>query len=279
MNIREVNAWIIRELAASEGEREARSLARIVLEDGFDVKDLTSTEYLHPDTQLKLNDMVQRLKVGEPVQYLVGKAHFFGYDFKVTPDVLIPRPETEELVDLVLKREKKQKNLRILDVGTGSGCIPIVLKKKRPDWELWSIDVSPDALLLAEGNASTLEAEIEFRQLDVADESLWEQLPHFDVIVSNPPYIDQIERDDLEVRVSHFEPEIALFTPARKPFFYYKRLADLGLNRLKAGGRIYMEGSPNHLRKVVLLFEEHGYKDLKTLPDLQGSSRMVMGHL
>jgi len=279
MNIREINAWLIRELVEQEGEREARNLARIVLEDGFGVKDVNSSDNLHPDTQLQLNEILQRLKVGEPVQYLVQKAHFFGYIFKVSPAVLIPRPETEELVELILKREKKNQPLRVLDVGTGSGCIPVTLKKKRPKWALWAIDVSPDALLLAEGNATLLETTIEFRRLDVSDERAWDLLPTFDLIVSNPPYIEPSERELMAERVTAYEPEVALFTPPNDPLFFYRKLAELGVEKLVKGGRIYLEGSEFHLREVLHLLKAYGYSRFELFTDMQGKSRIVTGLL
>ncbi len=279
MNIREVNAWLIRELMDQEGEREARSLARIVLEDGFGVRDVNSSDNLHPDTQLQLNEILQRLKVGEPVQYLVGKAHFYGYTFQVDPAVLIPRPETEELVELILKKEKKKQALRVLDVGTGSGCIAISLKKKRPKWDLWALDISADALLLAEGNAVLLEAPVEFRRLDVSEVSAWVDLPTFDLIVSNPPYIEPGEKALMAGRVTSYEPDVALFTPPDDPLFFYRKLAELGVEKLVKGGRMYLEGSEFHLREVLHLLKAYGYSQLELFSDMQGKSRIVTGLL
>jgi release factor glutamine methyltransferase len=279
MNIREVNAWLIRELMDHEGEREARSLARIVLEDGFGVRDVNSADNLHPDTQLQLNEILQRLKVGEPVQYLVGKAHFHGYTFQVDPAVLVPRPETEELVELILKKEKKKQSLRVLDVGTGSGCIAITLKKKRPKWDLWALDISADALLLAEGNAVLLEAPVEFRRLDVGDTSEWGDLPTFDLIVSNPPYVEPGETELMADRVTAYEPDVALFTPPDDPLFFYHKLAELGVEKLVKGGRIYFEGSEFHLRQVLHLLKDFGYSKLELFDDMQGKNRMVTGLL
>ncbi|MBK9013185.1 MAG: peptide chain release factor N(5)-glutamine methyltransferase [Saprospiraceae bacterium] len=176
---------------------ESVSIASIVLEDAFGIKpsQISAKIKLTKEQEIHLDSIIQRLLANEPVQYVMGQAAFYGYRFKVTPAVLIPRPETEESVHWVLETARQHPEIRsILDIGTGSGCIPISIKKRRPDLDVHALDVSTAALEVATENARNLHADVHFYEVNILDKKAWKALPKFDLIVSNPPYVTQDER-------------------------------------------------------------------------------------
>lgn len=180
--------------------------------------------------ELALNSVLERLLNAEPLQYILGYAYFYNLVFKVEPSVLIPRPETEELVNWILTEKDKNAEVNILDIGTGSGCIAISLKKNLPKATIFAIDISDDALHVAKQNAKQNGVEINFMRADIL---ALEQLPirqKIDIIVSNPPYIPQSEAESMHQNVIKFEPKIALFVPNNDPFMFYKKIVTLGLN-------------------------------------------------
>jgi release factor glutamine methyltransferase len=180
---------LVQTLTPLYGEGEARSITRIVFEDVFGIFKITQEQFLSAGQEERLARISERLLAYEPVQYIVGMADFYGMKFKVDPRVLIPRPETEELVEWILEATAERKSLKALDIGAGSGCIPVALKKKRPDWDVAAIDLSEEALQLARENASLNDVYVDFMQLDFLNEKLWPQLDRYDLLVSNPPYI------------------------------------------------------------------------------------------
>jgi len=193
---------------------------------------------------------------------------------------LIPRPETEELVDWAVKEIEKGKgkreNISILDVGTGSGCMPIALKKKLPEANISAIDVCSEALFTATENAVTLNAEVNFILLDFLDEEKWKELAQYDIIVSNPPYVKQSEINTMHDRVKEFEPHLALFVPDNDPLLFYKKLSDFSMKHLNAGGKLFLEINEAMGEAVSNLFRSAGFVNVEFKKDMQEKDRMVM---
>jgi len=227
-------------------------------------------------TQLEnLDAITERLKKNEPVQYVLGESWFAGIKFKVNKNVLIPRPETEELVDWIVKENQKSKgkSQNIIDIGTGSGCIPIIIKKKLPEADVSAIDVCSEALFTATENAIELNAEVDFLLLDFLDEEKWKELGQYDIIVSNPPYIKQSEINTMHERVKEFEPHLALFVPDEDALLFYKKLSDFSINHLKPGGSLFVEINEALGEQVVNLFR--GFANIELRKDMQGKDRMI----
>jgi release factor glutamine methyltransferase len=239
-----------------------------------------------------LTEMTQRLKKHEPVQYVIGHAWFAGLKLYVDPTVLIPRPETEELVDWIIKDVKasglpvfnnegivadKTTELKILDVGTGSGCIALALKKGMPLAEVWGCDISEKALNVARRNGSESNIRVDFQGINFLDVAQQKFLPSVEIIVSNPPYISDKDKATIATNVISYEPHAALFVPHNDPLVFYKALAHFGKNRLHEGGSVYVEINENSAGEVVQLFTEQGYTNLEIRKDMQGKDRMVKG--
>jgi release factor glutamine methyltransferase len=217
------------------------------------------------------------LLAGRPIQYITSKAWFMGEAYTVSEQVLIPRPETEELVDWVIEYAAiKGKALRILDIGTGSGCIAIALKKALPEATVTAIDISTSAIKIAEGNATTLKAEIEFIALDILNTAF---LPgQYDVIISNPPYIPMQEMKNMELQVTDHEPNIALFVPDEDPLVFYKAIARLAKLHLSSNGQLFFEIHYDQGDTMIELLDEmHFHAELRT--DLFGKDRMIRASL
>jgi release factor glutamine methyltransferase len=210
----------------------------------------------------------------KPVQYVLGEAWFYNMTLKVNEHVLIPRPETEELVQLALK-ESAGSRKAILDIGTGSGCIAIAIKKNIPYADVMAIDVGKEALLVASENAAKQNTTIEFLQVDFLDEAQWAALPNFDIIISNPPYIPINEKEKLAINVVAFEPHQALFVPDDSPLMFYKKIADFGKAHLNANGKLFMETHEDYASQTANLFLQ-GYKEVVIKKDIFGKERMVV---
>lgn len=229
---------------------------------------------------LKFHFAVKDLKRGRPIQYILGKAWFYGMEFMVSSDVLIPRPETEELVKLILEDAKKHNEIfSIIDIGTGSGCIAIALKKNLPRCHVYALDISEEALKLAKRNAEKLECEIHFIKQDILDSTLIDKIPACTVIVSNPPYVKSSESAAMHKNVLEHEPHLALFVPDVDPLVFYKAIAELGTQKLKSGGSVYVEINEALGIETAILFQKTGYKDVQLLQDMQGKDRMIKASL
>lgn len=271
----DIIAYITNTLQGICPPQELQSLAMIICKDLLGLDDLDI--YLRKDINLSdnrqclLEQTVKRLKNHEPIQYIRGTADFYGSSFYVEPGVLIPRPETEELVDLILKENSGP--VRILDIGTGSGCIAVSLAKHLPNGQVDAWDVSDKALTIARKNAVHLGVSVNFAQVDVLCAETERDKYH--VIVSNPPYIAEKERDVMDKNVLDWEPELALFVPDHDPLRFYRRIAQLGLELLVPGGKLYFEINQAYGLETVELLNALNYKHVLLLKDLFGNNRMI----
>ena len=256
---------------------EALSLAKMLLVEVFDFSTLEL--YGGKDKEISgkrrdvLDEMIRRLKKNEPIQYIIGVESFCGLTFEVNPSVLIPRPETQELVGWIAGDCEEKEACRILDIGTGSGCIPVSLAHRLPKAEVESWDISEDALQVARRNAERNGVEVLFRQKDVLKASPDEA--RYDVIVSNPPYIAEKEKVDMEANVLDWEPSIALFVPDEDPLLFYRTIAQLGFSMLKEGGALYFEINRAYGQETIQMLEAMGYKDIELRKDSWGNDRMM----
>ncbi|WP_319479308.1 peptide chain release factor N(5)-glutamine methyltransferase [uncultured Draconibacterium sp.] len=221
----------------------------------------------------RIKVIVERLKTHEPIQYILGVAEFYGLELNVQPGVLIPRPETEELVDWICKT-KIPTTSKILDIGTGSGCIPLSLKNELPAAEIMAVDVSENALLIATENAQKHKLEVAFELSDILkwQERSW---PRFDVIVSNPPYVMEREQKQMEANVLEYEPGLALFVSDTDPLIFYRTIAQFASKQLNEGGYLFFEINENLGDEMVELVKQLGFKAIELRRDLNGKNRML----
>ncbi|MEM7101751.1 MAG: peptide chain release factor N(5)-glutamine methyltransferase [Bacteroidota bacterium] len=267
---------MIKRLSSSYGEREAANIARLVMADKklFGINNKTIE-------LAKVKLITDRLASGEPVQYIIGEAHFYGLDFLVNENVLIPRPETEELVNWLIKDQKHYSEtgfgISILDIGTGTGCIPLTLKKYLSEATIYGIDFSSDVIQLAQKNAEKLDLKVDFFVMDILDKSHWSKALIYDVIVSNPPYIPESEKVLMHKNVSEFEPHSALFVPESEPLIFYETITRFSLDHLKPGGQLFFEINEFKESEVVAILRSHGYQEIEVEKDMQGKERMVKG--
>lgn len=225
-------------------------------------------------TELQLFSVLKNLKNNKPIQYIIGETLFYNLVFKVDEAVLIPRDETEELVDLIIKATKNSmaRPKSILDVGTGSGCIAIALKKNLPWVQASAMDISASALAVAKENAKINGVEIEFFE---ADALTWSTEQKFDIIVSNPPYIMESEQETMHSNVLAFEPHTALFVSNTDPLIFYRAIADLALKALNPGGQLYFEINEQLGSDMFKLMKDKGFKEIKLIKDLQQKDRIL----
>jgi release factor glutamine methyltransferase len=265
-------------LRSEYSDQEAQSLQKLILEKklGLPLHEL----YLDPDKPVLNADaesilsIVSELKIQKPIQYLLGETFFYGLNLKVCPDVLIPRPETEELVDWIIK-SAEDKPLSILDIGTGSGCIAISLAANLQQAKVTAIDVSSKALEIAKSNAILNNTKIDFRVTDFLDYSSFIINTPFDIIVSNPPYVRESEKVLMKKNVLDHEPHSALFVKDSDPLIFYRTIAKRSRDFLKRGGIIYCEINEEFGDKVKSLFINGGYNKVEIRKDINGKDRMV----
>lgn len=223
-----------------------------------------------------IHTIVTRLRKQEPIQYITEETEFFGLHFFVNKDVLIPRPETEELVELIIN-ENPQAGLSLLDIGTGSGAIAIALAKHMRDSNVTAWDISDKAIDVAKVNAEKNAIDIAFRQVDILD--TYPSDNKFDIIVSNPPYIMEKEKADMDKNVLDYEPEIALFVPNNSPLLFYERISDIAFDILNADGRLYFEINQAMGKDVVRMLADKGFSNVQLLQDINKNDRMVSASL
>ncbi|HEX3025474.1 MAG TPA: peptide chain release factor N(5)-glutamine methyltransferase [Chitinophagaceae bacterium] len=280
MSIQEAYKKLLFRLNELYDNREAANIADMVTEHitGYQ----KTNRIIHKNVLLNTQQLLQLKKCTEdllqhkPVQYVLQEAWFYGMKFFVNESVLIPRPETEELIDWI-SQEINNKNIiaeTVLDIGSGSGCIPIALKKKNTGITISSIDISKEALVVARKNATDLGVEINFLEIDFLDESKWDILSAFDLIVSNPPYIKQSESKDMRKNVLDFEPHIALFVADSDPLIFYKKIASFGKKHLKENGKIFAEINENSGEDLINLFANENYS-VELKKDIHGKFRML----
>ena len=275
---REILRYICHRIEHLYPVQERISIARIIAPE---LEGVSFTKYLiEPDevtTIEGLEEKVEELAQGRPVQYVLGTAEFCDLKFSVREGVLIPRPETAELVEWVLQMADRNKPLKVLDIGTGSGCIALALKKAAPNWDVTGLDISEDALKGAKENAGRNNAEVHWLQADI----LSPQCPitssphrlHFDIIVSNPPYICNREKKDMDARVLDYEPHSALFVPDTDPLLFYRQIASLATSP----AMLFFEINEAYGNEVCEMMAEMGYTDIQLKNDMYGKPRMVFG--
>ena len=264
----------VRELRTALGGGEAAAVTRLVMEDVFGYRQGNRPRILTEDEELLAWVTLNRLHGGEPVQYVTGIADFYGMQLKVTPAVLIPRPETEELVEWILEDHPIGTVKRVVDLGTGSGCIPLALQAGRPEWLCEGVEVSVEALEVALENREMLNSTVLFKEGDVL-QGYFTRENHYDIVVSNPPYIPPSERDRMGDSVVVHEPHLALFVPEEDPLIFYRRIGELAAAGLKPGGQLYVETNEHNSDQVMKLFREQDFEQVERKKDLQGKWRMV----
>jgi release factor glutamine methyltransferase len=237
---------------------------------------LNASKKLAEDEFLKIKNIVDQLEQYIPIQYILGSTYFYNLSFNVTPNVLIPRPETEELVDLILKKYSNQK-LNVLDIGTGSGCIPITLKKENVFFEMHACDISEKALDVAIKNASNNNTEVNFFKYDALSDKLPKQ-NDLDIIISNPPYVTEKEKEQMESNVLDNEPHLALFVPNNDPLLFYKAITYKAKKLLKVNGELYFEINEAYGKEMEELLQQNNF-EAKIIKDLNGKDRIAFGKL
>ena len=258
-------------------ESEAMSLAKMLLVEvlGFSTLELYGGKdrVISEKEHARLKDILVRLQQNEPIQYILGSEMFCGLSFDVNQSVLIPRPETQELVEWILADHRDKRNCKVLDIGTGSGCIAISLANslQEPQVEAW--DVSDNALQVAQGNAAKNQVEVRFLKRDVLTTE--PQASDLDILVSNPPYIMDEEKREMDANVLDWEPGLALFVQDNDPLLFYRKIATLGRTLLKPGGALYFEINRAYGREMVEMLAEKGYTQIELRKDLSGNDRMI----
>ena len=260
-------------------EREADNIADWVFEKVTGLKKVdrryNKNSSLKSDYAFQLEGYLQELLQYKPVQYVLNEAWFFKMKFYVNEHVLIPRPETEELVSWIINDIKNEKYAcKILDIGTGSGCIAVSIKNNIVLADITATDISNEALEVAGENARALKTNIDFFQVDFLNESSWSSFDHYNIIVSNPPYIPEFEKEKLSKNVTSFEPSAALFVPNNDPYIFYKKIAIFLKSHLRSNGKMYVEIHELHSKETEQIFSQQGFKT-EIRKDLYGKERMI----
>ena len=277
MKIKEFSDVLKENISAIYPTDEISGIVRIILEDIFDISYTESIVYpekeILPNPELSFEMILKRLKTGEPVQYVCGITEFCGLKFKVDKNVLIPRPETEELVGIILSENLKY-SPQILDIGTGSGCIAVSLKNKLPYSDVFAMDISCEALNIANENSKLNNAEIQFIEFDILNQTD-SIMPELDIIVSNPPYVRLSEKKEMRENVLNFEPEIALFVKDDNSLIFYEKICDFAKINLKTGGKLYFEINEKLSQETIKLIENMGFEDVKLYKDIFDKFRFI----
>ena len=284
MKIKQYRTQFIKELSPFYDAYEAESFFYLILEDKHKLRqidlalnhDLTFSEA----DFIVWNSILEELKKEVPIQYLLGKTHFYGLEFEVNENVLIPRPETEELVEWVINENKaidKKKKIKILDIGTGSGCIAISLAKNLPNAEVYAIDVSKKALETAKRNAISNKVEIIFMLKNVLELEILKS--NYDIIVSNPPYVRNLEKEEIKKNVLDYEPHLALFVEDNDALIFYRKIASLAQKNLLENGQLYFEINQYLGKEMTVLLEEMNFKNIELRKDIYDNDRMIKGNI
>jgi release factor glutamine methyltransferase len=279
MTIEVANRLLLSSLSDLYDEREAASISSMVLEHltGMpkNLRFLQKTDLLSAKQELLFRSYTQELVNHRPVQYVLNEAWFGPMPFYVDENVLIPRPETEELVDWLLNYNSlRGPGTIVIDIGTGSGCIPVYIKKKRKDFNVLGFDISEAALEIAKKNADKQDVHIHFFQCDIRDQNQWGKIPAMHIIISNPPYIPEKQKQILEKHVRDFEPGLALFVPDDDPIIFYKLIGHLALQKLMPGGTLFLEIHHDYAKDIMDWYEKNGFS-LELRKDFSGNNRMI----
>nr|WP_294934348.1 peptide chain release factor N(5)-glutamine methyltransferase [uncultured Flavobacterium sp.] len=282
MVLKDYRNVFIQELTSLYDAYEAESFFYIILEAFHQMKRVDLA--LNPGFEISAEEMLQwegvllQLKEHRPIQYILGETEFFGLPFYVNENTLIPRPETEELVDWIInetKVESRKSKVRILDIGTGTGCIAIALAKNLPGAEVFALDVSEKALAVAKKNAKRNNVDVIFLQQSILDtEDLHET---FDIIVSNPPYVRNLEKEEIKKNVLDFEPHLALFVEDTDALLFYRKITELAVKNLAESGQLYFEINQYLGKEMIALLEKHNFKNIELRQDIYGNDRMLKG--
>lgn len=273
MNPTEAISIIQKSLYQKYGPDEAKAIAKRYVSDISFIEGYPGG-YFNLDVK-KFNNDISRLSEGCPVQYVTGVEMFLGRYFQVSPDVLIPRPETEELTEMIIQGNIK-KPTAILDMCTGSGCIAVSLSLAFPDSIIWATDYSAEALRMAQINATRMRAEVHFEHADLlSQDPICEANLNFDIMVSNPPYIAEQEKETMDSNVRDFEPHLALFVNGNDPLVFYRRIADIASRKLRSGGNCFVEINRLFGQEVKDIFETAGMGEVIILKDISGNERVV----
>lgn len=279
---------LVKQISLNEDQDEIHSIVYAILENilGLSRTDIQSEKLIDASKiEAKLVDVVKRVNQHEPIQYILGQAYFFGRKFIVNSSVLIPRPETEELVSLIISEMKNRldgskgnnSKIKILDIGTGSGCIPVSLALEIADTDVFAVDISEDALHIAEQNANRLNANVQFSKLDILNDEI--PFQNLDVVVSNPPYIARSEKKDMHNNVLDYEPHLALFVEEEDPLIFYNAIASKSKKVLTLGGLLAVEVNERFGKEVANIFKQNDFQKIEIIKDLSGKHRIVKGIL
>jgi len=278
-NFSNIIIYIRQQLRTSYDDAEATAIAREVAEHYFGIsmtQAYAGTGHALNNKEIDLlEEILQRLRNNEPIQYVTGQAIFLGRSFNVAPGVLIPRPETEELVNLVIENGLPVPTSTIVDAGTGSGCIAISLQLAFPKASVWGLDISSEAIRQAQNNAAKFQADVHWLEIDMLKP---ETLPNFpiDILISNPPYVRKSEKLKMEAHVKDYEPEEALFVPDNDPLKFYRILASWGMYSLKPCGKIYAEINSSLAHDTSIIFKNKGFSNVEVIRDQFGKQRMIV---
>jgi release factor glutamine methyltransferase len=277
MTFKQAFTYIHQELKNIYPETEIEAFIQILCRHLFGLSRfdciLRNTDSLTEKSESQIYNIIQELKGFKPIQYILRETEFYGLRFFVDEAVLIPRPETEELVEWVINDWKNKGDISVLDIGTGSGCIAVTLANKLPLAKVSALDVSPEALAVAKKNAFEHKVKIEFYQLDILNNKFPAQL-QYDVIVSNPPYVTYEQKELMDSNVLDFEPHLALFASEKNPFVFYEAISEIAQNHLKPNGAIYFEMNEEKAHETAKIIEKFGFIcELKQ--DINGKYRMI----
>lgn len=266
--------FAMEELSGIYPEEEIRAITLWLFEDFLEVGrvdfQLNINKGMSESELLKFNFAIKDLKKGKPIQHVLGYTWFLDLKLQVNEHTLIPRPETEELVQLIIAEEKDKSTLKILDIGTGTGCIPLALEKAMPQHIYYGVDFKTEIIELAKSNAQTQNSNIKLEQLDILNEDLSQS---FDVIISNPPYVLESEKAEMHTNVLNFEPESALYVDDSSPLLFYERIITQAKEHLNIGGRLYFEINEKYGSQLSKLLMKHGFKSTQILKDFRGKNR------
>jgi len=287
--MKHIKTYINEQLHTLYPPEEIRCFVRIILEKvcglSFNQQVLCHDKKLPEEEKKQIYAIVDRLLKMEPLQYILGETEFYSLPMKVNPSVLIPRPETEELVDLILKspfvkKQSKRKGFIVLDIGTGSGCIAIALAKNLPESLVVALDNSVESLQVAKQNAQLNEVQILFSHNDILNKEkvLTKIMGMYSLIVSNPPYIRNSEKASMNASVLNYEPHKALFVPDSNPLKYYNKIADLALKKLIFNGMLFLEINPLCSKLVYKMLNDKGFYNVRIIHDLSGKERFIAAH-